>query len=173
MFWPRNWEQLLISNILVMPLYQQLWSASFPPSMRDPMSLVSIDMYLPRKSMTTDYFVIRASGVSTLKPHFPPNVNLPELTIHWCVSIFLINGWYLLHNFRLWRFQFSTFTLSHNAFSWSPQIPTTCPTQINDSSLLQDFGTFYQDQIDEPWHPFWSMIEIHFGASMLSLSAFL
>jgi hypothetical protein len=49
------------------------------------------------------------------------------------------NGRDLLRYSGLRRFQFSTFTLSQNAFSRSPQIPATCPPQINGPRSLRDF----------------------------------
>jgi hypothetical protein len=43
----------------------------------------------------------------------------------------------LLRYSGLRRFQFSTFTLSQNSFIQSPQIPATCPPQINGPRSLR------------------------------------
>jgi hypothetical protein len=63
-----------------------------------------------------------------------------QLDQRFCGPLSRFNDRDLLLYSGLQQFQFSTFMLSQNAFSRSPQIPTTCPPQINGPHSLWDFG---------------------------------
>jgi len=133
--------------ILKMILDWRLRSSSFTPFTCTPRYPWSIDACPPSKSMTTIYFSLQASGVSSLNSWFLQNGYLPKWNIYWHLS--LENRWLrwisALRPSRV-LVQHSTFV-----FSWSSRSINMCPFGSNGQDSLH---LFRLREFQTPMHSF-------------------